>query len=552
MLAILFPFVGGLGLFLTGMMLLSNGLVSFAGGTLQRALVRFTGTPFKAFASGAVITAMMQSSTATTLTLIGFVSAGLITFSQAIGVVIGASLGNTAVGWVIATIGLKINLGFYTLPLIGVGALLRLFSRGRAADLGLAFTGFGLLFLGLSTLQEGMRGLAEMFSLSVLPSEGFSARLIIMLIGLAMTTVLQSSTAAIATTLTALHTDTINFDQAAALVVGAAIGTAVAGALVTLGATIYAKRTAVAHILFNATAGLIAILLLPLYSSLAHWISTLSGLAPGATTLAAFHTLFIAVGVVLILPFTGALARVVERLLPERGDIYTQHLDASLLTLPAVALEASQRTLEKISLALLALYERHLNLPAGSAQGTELTSLQRALDQTFNFISRIPLPSEDEALVSRRISQLQATDHLHRFRNHLQAGAQARLSFNDSLYLSTLTQLRILFAQAREDLAETDEENVHPIRSDVTEFIASSSQARQRLLRDAGLDRKSPALILRNVEHFRWLERAGHLLGRLCHHLSLGREMTRPAEAADEPATDELERDHDLRVEGVI
>src|SRR5690625_2788049 len=122
------------------MMLLSSGLASVAGGALERALVRFPSTPLRASASGTVIPAAMQSSTATTLTLIGFVSAGLIPFSQAIGVVIGASLGNTAVGWVVATAGLKINLGFYTLPLVGLGALLRLFARGRPADLGQALT----------------------------------------------------------------------------------------------------------------------------------------------------------------------------------------------------------------------------------------------------------------------------------------------------------------------------------------------------------------------------------------------------------------------------
>ncbi|MEZ5435071.1 MAG: Na/Pi symporter [Pseudomonadales bacterium] len=139
--------IGGMGLFLIGMKLLSDGLVAFAGENLRRALTHFTGTPCRAFISGALITALVQSSTATTVTLIGFVSAGLITFTQAIGVVIGASLGNTATGWVVAGLGLKINLGFYTLPLIGIGALLKLLGRRRWAELGLALAGFGMLFL---------------------------------------------------------------------------------------------------------------------------------------------------------------------------------------------------------------------------------------------------------------------------------------------------------------------------------------------------------------------------------------------------------------------
>src|SRR5690606_9525984 len=190
---IVFPFAGGLGLFLIGMMLLSQGLVAFGGSAMKRALAQFTGTPAKAFLSGTLATMAVQSSTATTVTLIGFVSAGLITFSQAIGVLIGASLGNTATGWIVATLGLKINLGFYTLPLIGTGAMLKLLVRGGWGELGLAMAGFGMMFLGLDTLQQGMRGLAEVFDLATLPAGGFVALVVAMLIGLVLTAVLQSS-----------------------------------------------------------------------------------------------------------------------------------------------------------------------------------------------------------------------------------------------------------------------------------------------------------------------------------------------------------------------
>lgn len=157
---ILFPFLGGIGLFLMGMSLLSQGLIAFAGNALKQSLIRFTGTPVKAFVSGTLATALVQSSSATTVTIIGFVSAGLITFSQAIGFVIGASLGNTGTGWIVATLGLKISLGYYTLPLIGIGAMMKVFSSGRAAHLGVALVGFGMIFLGLDTLQQGMQGVA--------------------------------------------------------------------------------------------------------------------------------------------------------------------------------------------------------------------------------------------------------------------------------------------------------------------------------------------------------------------------------------------------------
>jgi phosphate:Na+ symporter len=154
----IFKLLGGIGLFLLGMVLLTDGLKAFAGEALRRALVRFTGTPLKAFGSGALVTAMVQSSSATTVTVIGFVSAGLLTFPQAVGVVMGASLGTTGTGWIVAVLGLKISLGFYALPLVGLGAFLKLLGRGRMKSLGLALAGFGVIFIGIETLQAGMQG----------------------------------------------------------------------------------------------------------------------------------------------------------------------------------------------------------------------------------------------------------------------------------------------------------------------------------------------------------------------------------------------------------
>ena len=168
MTAMIFKLVGGIGLFLLGMVLLTDGLKAFAGESLRRALVRFTGTPLKAFGAGALVTALVQSSSATTVTVIGFVSAGLLTFPQAVGVVMGASLGTTGTGWIVAVLGLKISLGFYALP-------------------------------------------------------GLWGHVLAMVIGMVMTVIMQSSSAAVATTLTALHTGTVNFEQAASLVIGAAL-----------------------------------------------------------------------------------------------------------------------------------------------------------------------------------------------------------------------------------------------------------------------------------------------------------------------------------------
>lgn len=521
---ILFPFLGGLGLFLIGMMLLSQGLVAFGGNALQKSLARFTGTPGKAIVSGALATALVQSSSATTVTLIGFVSAGLITFSQAIGVLIGASLGNTATGWIVASLGLKVNLGFHTLPLIGIGALLKLMAKGRTAELGMAMAGFGLMFVGLSTLQDGMRGLSSVFNFAQLPSGGYGASVLIMLFGLALTAVLQSSTAAIATTLTALHTDTINFDQAAALVVGAAIGTTLTGALVTIGGTLHAKRTALAYILFNAVAGVVAIALLPVLFWVIAWLGVHAGLDAGATSLAAFHTLFIALGVVMFLPVVPQFAALVERMLPEKGDPLMQRLDDSLLAIPAVALETSQRALEQAAQRLLQVYRGMLQAPVAALPAARLQEIGRSLEMAYGFVSRIEVLPGDTVAAGQRIAQLHAIDHLLRFRTRLGELVHAQIDLNSPGYHWALEHSQRILALIEEGLAGHNlADQLAEMEVGAAGLTALSRQMRHELLENAATDASQAVDVLAKADTYRWLERTGHHIWRIGHYLAHGR-----------------------------
>lgn len=520
----LFPFIGGIGLFLVGMMLLSEGLVAFGGSMMKKALARFTGTPATAFISGTVATMLVQSSTATTVTLIGFVSAGLITFVQAIGVLIGASLGNTATGWIVAGLGLKINLGFYTLPLIGVGAMLRLLTKGRLAHLGIALAGFGLMFVGLNTLQEGMRGLASVFNLAALPSGGYSARFITMLFGLALTAILQSSTAAIATTLTALHTGTINFDQAAALVVGASIGTTLTGALVAIGGTIYAKRTAFAYILFNLISGLFAVILLPVFLVIIAWLAKHVGLAPGAMSLAAFHSLFIGVGVVLFMPFIPSYARLVERLMPEKGEVTTERLDDSMLSISSVALEASQRALENITSTMLDVYKDMLSNTAADMHDKQLKHAGQSLDETYSFISRIELQTNDHVSNTIRIAQLHAIDHLLRFRSRLNDLLSAHINLTDTEYRWALKNSQEILQLAQQGLQDKDmAEKLQQLEFNAITLTQLSREVRHNFLDSGTIITHSTAKALTQTDTFRWLERTGHHIWRICNYLAQGR-----------------------------
>ncbi len=362
--------LGGIGLFLLGMVLMTDGLKAAAGDALRSMLQRFTRGPWSALTTGLVVTALVQSSSATTLMTIGFVSAGLLQFQQAVGVIFGANIGTTSTSWLVSSLGLKVNVSIVAMPLVGVGALVRTIGRGRWAAIGTAVAGFGLVFVGIDVLQLGMQGLAEYIDPSLFPAAGLLGRLVLVAIRVVMTVVMQSSSAAAATTLAALSAGTIDLTQAAALVVGQNLGTTVTAGIAAIGASVPAKRTALAHVLFNGLTGVIAFAVLPVFVAVVDWITEVFGGADDAMSLAAFHTCFNILGVALLMPFLARFARLIERIVPARGSALTQHLDPSVSRLPAVAIEVAQRTLGDIAAAAFAL-ARSLGDAATIAPGSE-------------------------------------------------------------------------------------------------------------------------------------------------------------------------------------
>lgn len=526
MLSTLFQLLGGIGLFLIGMTLLTDGLISFAGDSLRRALLRFTGTPFRAFASGTLVTLVVQSSTATTVTLIGFVSAGLLGFAQALGFVMGASLGNTGTGWLVATLGLKISLGFYTLPLIGIGAFLKMLGRGRWPALGMALAGFGMLFVGIDTMQSGMHGITDQFTLSALGEDAIWHHLLTMFIGIVMTVILQSSTAMAATTLTALDAGAINFTQAATLIIGAAIGTTMTGVLAAIGGSILARRTALAYVLFNLSSGLIALAILPLLLWLIETAQQHMHLQAGAVGLAAFHTLFIGIGVALFLPHAARFARLIERLLPERDPSPASHLDDSQLQVPEVALSATHQALTQTAIELFAPIGAVCARHGGDTLAPVLTpsrqqQMQQALDATQSFFARIPLDDVQDHLADARLAQMHVIDHLLR----LQARASAPLPLTMSNPPDILTQACDITASllqlGMEGLAGQAPANWQAIMSQqADELTALRLQARNLIMHETASGYRTAAQALHILDGMRWLERIGHHAWRICHYLA--------------------------------
>src|SRR5690349_10897467 len=266
--------LGGVGLFLLGMSVMTGGLKALTGSALRAALGQAAATPLSGAFWGAVVTLLVQSSSAVTMTTIGLVSADLLTFPQGLGLVFGANVGTTGTGWLIALIGVRVSLSTYAMPMVFIGALAKLLGGGRVAAGGAALAGFALVLYGLTTLQQGMGGLSESLHPADLPAvlgapgvggiTGLVGLLTLIVVGLVMTAVMQSSTAAIAVTISAFYAGAVSLEQGIALIIGQNIGTATSSAMAALGANVTAKRLALAYVLFKLIAALIAILAFPL------------------------------------------------------------------------------------------------------------------------------------------------------------------------------------------------------------------------------------------------------------------------------------------------
>ena len=417
--------LGGVGLFLLGMTVMTEGLKALAGSSLRTVLGRAAATPLSGAFWGAIVTLIVQSSSATTMTTIGLVSAGLLTFPQGLGLVFGANVGTTGTAWLVALIGVRVSLSSYALPMIFVGALTKLLGRGRVSAAGAALAGFALVLFGLTTLQQGMGGLAESLRPSDLPAvlgapgvgwiSGSLGLLALVVAGLVMTAVMQSSTASIAVTLSAYYAGAIGSDQGCALIIGQNIGTATSSAMAAIGASITAKRLALAYILFKVIAALIALVLFPLTIPL---IVRASTALDGVTLLAAYHTAYNVVGVAVLMPAIGWFTRFVERLLPDRTSPLTRSLDPAALATPIAAVEAVRRTVARVIVSICGSVDTALRAAGGSASLQEsaasVKEAAEALEKALEFLSDVSGPPATDDEQRRVTSTLHALDHATR------------------------------------------------------------------------------------------------------------------------------------------
>lgn len=352
----LLTLLGALGLFLYGMRVMSDALLELAGDRMRSVLATTTSNRFLAVLTGFGITAIIQSSSATTLMVVSFTNAGLLTLVEAIGVIMGANIGTTVTAWLISIFGFKISMSAVALPLVGIGFLCTLRESKQWQQWGYFIVGFAVLFIGLQFLKESvpdLRGNPEVLStLAAYTSMGFLSVLLFLAIGTVLTLVVQSSSAAMALTLLMTWEGWIPFDMAAAMVLGQNIGTTITANLAALVANYQAVRAARAHLLFNVLGVVLALLvfypslrLVDAFMQRTEGASPFISAAAVPVALSVYHTAFNIINTVLLLGFVEHIARWVSRLVPEKVEPQPAidqpvYLSPSSLQFPQTGLKA--------------------------------------------------------------------------------------------------------------------------------------------------------------------------------------------------------------------
>ncbi|SEP71686.1 phosphate:Na+ symporter [Hyunsoonleella jejuensis] len=305
----------GIAILLFGMIMLEEGFRVFTKGPLQNILRKATDKLYKSISTGAVITALMQSSSLVSVVTISFISAGLISLAGGIGLIFGANIGTTATAWLVAVFGLKIKISALAMPMLVFGVIFSFQKKASFKGLGNILAGLGFFFLGIYYMKEGFEVFKQYIDLSQYAMSGYLGVLVYAGLGIIITTVLQSSSATLALILTALAAGQIEYENALALAIGANVGTTITAVLGALGSNSAGKRLAIAHFIFNSITGLVAIALIFPLAKAVNYLSDSLHIAPTNYTLklALFHTIFNVLGVLIMLPFIKNLERFLLR-----------------------------------------------------------------------------------------------------------------------------------------------------------------------------------------------------------------------------------------------
>lgn len=337
-------FISGIGVFLFGIDQLEKALKALSSRSMKVMLRKHTNHPLKSILGGTVATAILQSSSVVGLMTLAFVGAGILDMRNALGIILGSNLGTTFTGWVVATLGFKMNLSAFYLPMLGLGCLglVSFAKESRLRHSSRLLMGLGLLLMGLVLMKDSIETFSQTFDVSVFKEYGI---FVFFLVGVVFTAIIQSSSATMMITLSALNAQIIGLDSAAALVIGADLGTTGTVMLGALKGTPIKRQVAAAHFFFNVVTDLLALLCLPLLLKI---ITEVYQLEDPLLGLVAFHSTFNVIGICLFIPFLNRFADMLESLFSEDTSALSKHVKS----VPEAVIEESVIALESETLHL--------------------------------------------------------------------------------------------------------------------------------------------------------------------------------------------------------
>ena len=340
--------VAGVGIFIIGMHFMEDGFKLFSGGILEKIIAKSTSTTSKSVFLGITATAILQSSSLIAIIVISFLSAKIISLAGALGVVFGSAVGTTATTWIVSTLGVKIDVAAFALPMIIFGVIFRFYKKKNIQGIGNILLGLGFVFLGIGYMKDGFEDLKQGIDLAQFSMEGYAGIIVYTLIGMIATIIIQSSSATMALTITALATGQIMYVNAMAIAVGANIGTATTAAMGAMVSNANSKRMAVGLFIFKGITAVITLSLLYFIVDFVDYLSNILGIAPDdwAMKLAVFHTFFNLAGLIIFSFFIPRLVIFLKKLFVEDVETYIlkpKYLDMEVVAVPFVALKAARK-----------------------------------------------------------------------------------------------------------------------------------------------------------------------------------------------------------------
>ena len=359
----IFNFAGALALLLWGMDLLSIGIQKGAGNKLQKLLGVVSGNRFTAVLTGTFVTAIIQSSSATTVMVVSFVNAQILSLTQSIGIIFGANIGTTVTAWIVSLLGFSFKISAIAIPFIGIGFFMKTLKKSKIKDFGDMILGFGLLFFGLDLLGDTLTLNAESVGfINAITNWGAWGIIVGVLIGAVLTALIHSSSAFTAIVLTMAATGSLSWSLSAALILGSNIGTTIDAVLSSLGASTNAKRTALVHVLFNIFGTILALIF---FNPLLTLVDLLVPNSPDVnitTHIAMLHTVFNVCSTIVFLPFVKQLAQLVTKMIKEPESKADEHYKVPIIiskmqnTVDVYVMQV-EREIAKMSAKVLSMLE---------------------------------------------------------------------------------------------------------------------------------------------------------------------------------------------------